>query len=174
MTKRTSGSVNFGRIGLVSEPGTNLPATTIAPMVLPKIFAGFWPYCLAETMSIFVGSNLARNFDGDADALVGLLDVEDVESVRPDLEDELLHVGALLLSADVYSRCEVDVLWYQQRPDPGSVCVLCVSHLVHRYSSGLSLDSHRYDPFSYSMMAIVMGSMMVLECSTSTGAPILI
>ena len=44
------------------------------------------------------------------DPLVGLLDVEDVETVLPDLVDEVLHVCALVLGSDVDTGGEVGLL----------------------------------------------------------------
>src|SRR5437667_79635 len=44
VTRRTSGSMNSGRFGFVSVPGTNRPASTFDPTFFAKSRAGFWPY----------------------------------------------------------------------------------------------------------------------------------
>ena len=51
-----SGSMNAGFRGLVRVPGTKRPANAGAPMALENSLAGFWPYCLAETTRILLGS----------------------------------------------------------------------------------------------------------------------
>ena len=65
--------------------------------------------------------------------------------VRPDLENELLHIGALLLSADVHARCEVDLLRYEKLCDLFFLW-LCLYDLIHRDTSCLALDRHRDGP----------------------------
>src|SRR2546422_7978499 len=51
------------------------------------------------------------------DAGVGLLDVQDIEAVDPDLVDERLHVGAFLLGANVNAGRQAHVLGDEQSLD---------------------------------------------------------
>ena len=68
------------------------------------------------------------------DPLVGLLDIQDIESVLSDLVDEVLHVCALVLGSDVDTGGEIDILGDEEFAFD-NLNVFVVAHLDSSFSS---------------------------------------
>ena len=56
----TFGSIKNCISGFVNLPGVNLPAIHVNPQLSANFFAGFQPYCLAETTKTSFGSYSLR------------------------------------------------------------------------------------------------------------------